>query len=165
MMLRGPLLSSDKEIRSSALRTVRYSLNTVEDVNKFEDTYLPSLVVRIVDTNYDEQSFEDRVQALKLIRKLLTIGPSSIPKCLLTSLISIVNCSSPPYDQGEKNQVRFNLPIQKKIIFIQKQLYCSNMLRVTVYIVLALKSCVKPHFNCHRRSLSLVDSICCFLLA
>ena len=64
MMLRGPLLSSDKEIRSSALRTVRYSLNTVEDVNKFEDTYLPSLVVRIVDTNYDEQSFEDRVQGM-----------------------------------------------------------------------------------------------------
>ena len=42
--------------------------------------------------------------ALKLIRKLLTIGPSSIPKCLLTSLISIVNCSSPPYDQNDKNQ-------------------------------------------------------------
>ena len=68
MMVRGPLLVNDKEIRASALRILRYCLNPPDDVHRFEDTCLPTLVVRIIDTNYDENSFEDRVQALKLIR-------------------------------------------------------------------------------------------------
>ena len=68
MMVRGPLLVNDKEIRASAVKIIRYCLNTPDDVHRFVDTCLPTLIVRIIDTNYDENSFQDREHALKLIR-------------------------------------------------------------------------------------------------
>ena len=58
-------MNSDKEIRASALRTLRYFLNTVEDVILFTELKLPTLIIRILDTNYDESAYDDRVQALK----------------------------------------------------------------------------------------------------
>ena len=58
-------IKSDKEIRASALRALRYFLNTVEDVILFTELKLPTLIIRILDTNYDESAYDDRVQALK----------------------------------------------------------------------------------------------------
>ena len=99
MLLRGPLLVSEKEIRALAIRVIRYALNTAEDVRAFEgliENYitllklffyydivisvlfnqikagcLAPLIVRIIDTNDGENTFEDRSQAFRLIRKLL----------------------------------------------------------------------------------------------
>ena len=39
MLLRGPLLVSEKEIRALAIRVLRYTLNTVDDVKAFEGTF------------------------------------------------------------------------------------------------------------------------------
>ena len=39
MLLRGPLLVSEKEIRALAIRVLRYSLNTVDDVKAFEGNF------------------------------------------------------------------------------------------------------------------------------
>lgn len=58
-------MESDKEIRASALRALRYFLNTADDVLLFTDLKLPTLIIRILDTNYDESAYDDRVQALK----------------------------------------------------------------------------------------------------
>ena len=38
MLLRGPLLVPEKEIRALALRVLRYTINTVDDVKAFEGT-------------------------------------------------------------------------------------------------------------------------------
>ena len=40
MLLRGPLLVPEKEIRALALRVLRYTINTVDDVKAFEGTVL-----------------------------------------------------------------------------------------------------------------------------
>lgn len=117
---------NDKEIRASAVKIIRYCLNTPDDVHRFVDTCLPTLIVRIIDTNYDENSFQDREHALKLIRyvncwlnratylrflilkqnfrKLLRVAPIYLPNCLITSLISIIICSSKPTEKSEKRQ-------------------------------------------------------------
>ena len=39
MLLRGPLLVSEKEIRALAIRVIRYALNTAEDVRAFEGLF------------------------------------------------------------------------------------------------------------------------------
>ena len=40
MLLRGPLLVPEKEIRALALRVLRYTINTIDDVKAFEGTVL-----------------------------------------------------------------------------------------------------------------------------
>ena len=62
------LYESDKEIRASALRALRYFLNTREDIHLFSSLSIPTLVIRILDINYDESAYDDRVQALKVKR-------------------------------------------------------------------------------------------------
>lgn len=39
MLLRGPLLVPEKEIRALALRVLRYTINTADDVRAFEGWY------------------------------------------------------------------------------------------------------------------------------
>ena len=58
---------SDKEIRASAVRVVRYFVNTPADVKLLRQLSIDTLVIRILDTNYDESAFDDRVQALKAL--------------------------------------------------------------------------------------------------
>ena len=57
--------------------------------------------MRIIDTNDGENSFEDRIQSFRLIRKLLSVAPHSLPSCLITSLIAIVKCSAKPAEKSK----------------------------------------------------------------
>ena len=101
------VLKSDKDIRSSALRVIRYCLNSEKDVEIFVDLNLPQLVVRILDLN-DQSAINDRCQALKIIRKILSISKKALPESFLISLISIINCSSKAEAMGS-NPIRDKL--------------------------------------------------------
>lgn len=102
LILRVPLLANDKEVRASALRICRYLLNTQQNIQMFISLGMPIFVIRILDSTNDPHKFDDRIQALKLLRKIISISPSHnqnknckiIPKQIVTSLISIINCSS-----------------------------------------------------------------------
>ena len=64
-------------------------------------------MVRILDLN-DQSAINDRCQALKIIRKILSISKKALPESFLISLISIINCSSKAEAMGS-NPIRDKL--------------------------------------------------------
>ena len=82
----------------------KISIKIIIEISKSQWACLSTIVVRIIDTNDGENAFEDRKQALKLIRKLLTVAPESLPGSFITSLIAIIKCSARPVEKGDKRQ-------------------------------------------------------------
>lgn len=95
------------------MRLVRYFLNTPDDVSVFIERGMAALIVRILDNNNDDPAYEDRVQALKLIRKLLKIVPKHLPRALVITLVTIINNSlrNDTHDNAEKR----TLPVRDKL--------------------------------------------------
>jgi hypothetical protein len=95
------------------VRLVRYFLNTPDDVSVFIERGMAALIVRILDNNNDDPAYEDRVQALKLIRKLLKIVPKHLPRALVITLVTIINNSlrNDTHDNAEKR----TLPVRDKL--------------------------------------------------
>jgi len=85
LCLRIPLTSSSGNVRAGTLRALRYLVRSQQDVMAVTSVNMHLLLARILDLDLDNRS--ERVQAVKLARRLLTFGstcfPSSLVKCLL----------------------------------------------------------------------------------
>lgn len=75
------------QIRAGALRAVRHLLMAPGDVRAFNELQLGHLVCRSLDVLLKNE--EERVQALKLIRKQLVIAPELVSSVMVRCLVSL----------------------------------------------------------------------------
>lgn len=84
--LRVGLVHEATQVRAAALRAIRYLLRKEQDVIAINKLHYPYLVARSVDINYRNEM--ERVQALRLVRRILALAPKQFSPALARSLIS-----------------------------------------------------------------------------
>ncbi|XP_065364051.1 rapamycin-insensitive companion of mTOR [Calliphora vicina] len=87
--LSASLIHTFTQVRAAALRTIRYVLTTMKDVKVFNSMQLPHLLCRSIDLMLKND--DERVQALKLIRKMLAISAENISPVLVRCLVSLAD--------------------------------------------------------------------------
>ncbi|XP_058831401.1 rapamycin-insensitive companion of mTOR [Topomyia yanbarensis] len=75
------------QIRAAALRAIRHLLMTPSDVRAMNDLQIEHLICRSLDVLLKNE--EERVQALKLIRKQLVIAPELVSPAVVRCLVSL----------------------------------------------------------------------------
>ncbi|CAM9148917.1 unnamed protein product, partial [Lampetra fluviatilis] len=87
--LRPALLNDAKEVRAAALRSLRYLITDSETLRQALQLRVDFLIARCVDI---QQSNEvERTQALRLVRKMISVDASSFPASLTNSLVAVGN--------------------------------------------------------------------------
>ncbi|XP_017477369.1 PREDICTED: uncharacterized protein LOC108367295, partial [Rhagoletis zephyria] len=87
--LSASLIHTFTQVRAAALRAIRYALVTPRDVKIFNSMQLQHLICRSIDVLLKND--DERVQALKLIRKMLAISPADINPVLVRCLVSLAD--------------------------------------------------------------------------
>lgn len=79
------------QVRAGALRVTRYLLRTTEDLHTFNRIRFPYFVSRSLDILLKNE--EERIQALKLIRKMMMISAEAVSPVLIRCLVALVDTS------------------------------------------------------------------------
>lgn len=79
------------QIRAGALRVSRYLLKTTSDLQTFNKLQLPYLVCRSLDILLKNE--EERIQALKLMRKMMLISPEHVSPVMVRCLVALGDTS------------------------------------------------------------------------
>lgn len=77
------------QVRAAALRTIRYTISTAKDIKAFNSLQLQHLLCRSIDLMLKND--DERVQALKLVRKMLAIAPEDISPVVVRCLVSLAD--------------------------------------------------------------------------
>ncbi|XP_059617891.1 rapamycin-insensitive companion of mTOR [Phlebotomus argentipes] len=85
------------QVRAAALRAVRHLMSSPKDVQSFNDLQLSHLVCRSLDIVLKNE--EERVQALKLIRRMLSLASHLISPVIVRCLVSLVESGSEDGDR------------------------------------------------------------------
>ncbi|XP_049532058.1 rapamycin-insensitive companion of mTOR [Anopheles darlingi] len=85
--LKCNLLHPMSQIRAATLRTIRHLLIVPPDQRLFNALQLPHLVCRSLDIVL--RNTEERMQALKLIRRMLAVAPNEINPAVVRCLVSL----------------------------------------------------------------------------
>lgn len=75
------------EVRAAALRAIRYLLKDEITVKSILRVNLPIFIVRSIDVVLENRT--ERIQALRLVRKFLSISPQLFPPAFTRSLVAI----------------------------------------------------------------------------
>lgn len=75
------------QIRAGAIRLTRYLIKTLDDLETFNRLNLPFLICRSLDLVVKNE--EERIQALKLIRKIIMISPEHLSIAIVRCLVSL----------------------------------------------------------------------------
>uniref|UniRef100_A0A6J0TUP3 Rapamycin-insensitive companion of mTOR isoform X3 n=1 Tax=Pogona vitticeps TaxID=103695 RepID=A0A6J0TUP3_9SAUR len=87
--LRLALLNEAKEVRAAGLRALRYLIRDSSILQKVLKLKVDYLIARCIDI---QQSNEvERTQALRLVRKMITVNASLFPSSVTNSLIAVGN--------------------------------------------------------------------------
>ncbi|XP_062828531.1 rapamycin-insensitive companion of mTOR isoform X8 [Anolis carolinensis] len=87
--LRLALLNEAKEVRAAGLRALRYLIRDSSILQKVLKLKVDYLIARCIDI---QQSNEvERTQALRLVRKMITVNASIFPSSVTNSLIAVGN--------------------------------------------------------------------------
>ncbi|XP_069163639.1 rapamycin-insensitive companion of mTOR-like isoform X1 [Procambarus clarkii] len=86
-LLRCCLVHEGKEVRAGGLRLLRYLIQTPEDVKALITVNTVPLIIRCMDIMLDNQI--ERLQSLRLARRMLQVAPSLFPEALARCLIAI----------------------------------------------------------------------------
>ncbi|XP_010584115.1 rapamycin-insensitive companion of mTOR [Haliaeetus albicilla] len=87
--LRLALLNEAKEVRAAGLRALRYLIRDSSILQKVLKLKVDYLIARCIDI---QQSNEvERTQALRLVRKMITVNASLFPSSITNSLIAVGN--------------------------------------------------------------------------
>uniref|UniRef100_A0A8C1B4T7 RPTOR independent companion of MTOR, complex 2 a n=1 Tax=Cyprinus carpio carpio TaxID=630221 RepID=A0A8C1B4T7_CYPCA len=87
--LRVALLNEVKEVRAAGLRALRYLIHDSSVLQKVLQLQVDYLISRCIDI---QQSNEvERTQALRLVRKMITVNAELFPSSLTNSLIAVGN--------------------------------------------------------------------------
>ncbi|XP_076231374.1 rapamycin-insensitive companion of Tor [Calliopsis andreniformis] len=89
--LRVGLVHEATQVRAAALRAVRYMLKKEQDVIAINKLQYPYFVARSMDVNLRNEM--ERMQALRLVRRILVLAPKHFSPILARSLISLTNGS------------------------------------------------------------------------
>ncbi|XP_017064890.1 rapamycin-insensitive companion of mTOR [Drosophila eugracilis] len=87
--LSASLVHTFTQVRAAALRTIRYAINTPKDIKAFNALQLQHLLCRSIDLMLKND--DERVQALKLVRKMLAIAPEDISPAVVRCLVSLAD--------------------------------------------------------------------------
>ncbi|XP_026669224.1 rapamycin-insensitive companion of mTOR [Ceratina calcarata] len=87
--LRLGLVHEATQVRAAALRAVRYMLKKEQDVVTINKLQYPYFVARSMDINLRNEM--ERMQALRLVRRILVLAPKHFSPILARSLISLTN--------------------------------------------------------------------------
>ncbi|KAI9907033.1 hypothetical protein PsorP6_003890 [Peronosclerospora sorghi] len=85
--MRGLVCDSDTSTRAGALRALRYAISSSSSIKYFVDLNLPVFVVRSLER--EQKHLTERVQALKVVRRVMEIDATQIPTGLVASLTAI----------------------------------------------------------------------------
>lgn len=89
LSLSASLVHTFTQVRAAALRTIRYALSTPNDIKTFNALQLQHLLCRSIDLMLKND--DERVQALKLVRKMLAIAPEDISPVVVRCLVSLAD--------------------------------------------------------------------------
>ncbi|XP_069677672.1 rapamycin-insensitive companion of mTOR isoform X2 [Periplaneta americana] len=95
--LRVALVHEASQVRAAALRAVRYLLKEEKDVRILNKLRYPCLISRSLDLMLKNDV--ERVQALRLIRRMLVLAPKEFPISLARSLVSLANGAAEEKDR------------------------------------------------------------------
>jgi len=88
LCLRIPLTCTSGDVRAGTLRALRYLVRSQLDVMAVTSVNMHLLIARTLDLDLDNRP--ERVQAVRLARKLLVFGSSCFPASLVKCLLAIV---------------------------------------------------------------------------
>lgn len=83
------LVHEATQVRAAALRAIRYMLKKEQDVITINKLQYPYFVARSMDVNLRNEM--ERMQALRLVRRILVLAPKHFSPALARSLISLTN--------------------------------------------------------------------------
>ncbi|XP_066994227.2 rapamycin-insensitive companion of mTOR [Anabrus simplex] len=95
--LRVALVHEASQVRAAALRAVRYLLKEESDVKTMNSLRYSVLIARSLDINLRNEM--ERVQALRLVRRMLVLAPAEFPPSLMRSLVSLANGAAEEKDR------------------------------------------------------------------
>ncbi|XP_002741655.1 rapamycin-insensitive companion of mTOR-like [Saccoglossus kowalevskii] len=87
--LRLSLLHEAKEVRAGGLRALRYLITNVETLQVLLKYHIDILVARCIDINQNNEV--ERAQALRFMRKIITVCPELFPRSLANTIVAIGN--------------------------------------------------------------------------
>ncbi|XP_014479539.1 PREDICTED: rapamycin-insensitive companion of mTOR [Dinoponera quadriceps] len=87
--LRVALVHEATQVRAAALRAVRYMLKKEQDVIAINRLQYPYFLARSMDVNLRNEM--ERMQALRLVRRILALAPKHFSPNLARSLVSLTN--------------------------------------------------------------------------
>uniref|UniRef100_A0A1B0D905 Rapamycin-insensitive companion of mTOR domain-containing protein n=1 Tax=Phlebotomus papatasi TaxID=29031 RepID=A0A1B0D905_PHLPP len=87
MFISPSLVHTFTQVRAAALRAIRHLMFSPKDVQTFNDLQLSHIVCRSLDIVLKNE--EERVQALKLIRRMLILAPHLISPVIVRCLVSL----------------------------------------------------------------------------
>ncbi|KAK1947908.1 Protein pianissimo A [Phytophthora citrophthora] len=85
--MRRLVCDSDTSTRAGALRALRYAISSSTSIKHLVDLNLPVFVVRSLER--EQKHLAERVQALKVVRRILEIDAAQMPTGLVCSLAAI----------------------------------------------------------------------------
>lgn len=89
LSLRVGLVYEATQVRAAALRAVRYMLKKEQDVIAINRLQYPYFLARSMDVNLRNEM--ERMQALRLVRRILVLAPRHFSPALARSLVSLTN--------------------------------------------------------------------------
>lgn len=87
--LRVSLVHAIPHIRAAGLKAIRHTISNENDIVIFNNLSIPYLAARCLDLSLKNDA--ERLEAMKLMRKVLLISPSNFHECLVRCLISLAN--------------------------------------------------------------------------
>lgn len=87
--LRLTLVHESTIIRSAGLRCIRHTISVENDITYLNKLLIPFLITRSLDLI--QKNDVERVEAMKLIRKILTVAPSQFDISMARGLVSLAN--------------------------------------------------------------------------
>ncbi|XP_020782271.2 rapamycin-insensitive companion of mTOR-like isoform X1 [Boleophthalmus pectinirostris] len=87
--LRLVFLHEAKEVRAAGLRALRYLITDSSTLEKVLHLKVDYLIARCIDIQQNNEG--ERTQALRLVRKMITVNPLLFPSSITNSLIAVGN--------------------------------------------------------------------------
>lgn len=87
--LRIALLHDSTQVRSGGLRAIRHVLRNEDDIVQLNKLLIPFLIARSLDLMLKNDV--ERIEAMKLIRKILLLSPTNFHVALARSLVALAN--------------------------------------------------------------------------
>ncbi|XP_076265709.1 rapamycin-insensitive companion of Tor isoform X2 [Rhynchophorus ferrugineus] len=118
--LRVSLVHESTIIRSAGLRCIRHTVKTEDDVIYINSILIPFLIIRSLDLV--QKNDVERVEAMKLTRKLLTLAPDHFDICMVRSLVSLANEGT----ESKDRMLRISLATLSEIGLLNTTLFIES---------------------------------------